>query len=92
MSSRLDLVDQNLSLGQVKSITTGSVLDYVELMVGDNTKAQLSYDKEKNMIAMEIKDANLDLAQLSCYMDKTTIKNLIASLKTLHNQLADTEE
>lgn len=92
MSSKLDLVDQNLSLGQVKSITTGNTLDYVELMVGDNTKAQLSYDEEKNMVAMEIKDANLDLAQLSCYMDKTTIKNLITSLKTLHNQLADTEE
>ena len=92
MGTKLDIIEDNLKLGQVKRITTGEVVDYVELLIGEDTKAQLYYDKDKNSITLELTDTNLDLSNFTCDMKKNTVRSLIRGLKDLYNQLDDADE
>lgn len=92
MGTKLDIIEDNLKLGQVKRITTGEVVDYVELLIGEDTKAQLYYDKDKNSITLELTDTNLDLSNFTCDMKKNTVRSLIRGLKDLYNQLDDVDE
>lgn len=92
MGAKLDIIEDNLKLGQVKRITTEEVVDYVELLIGEGTKAQLYYDKDKNSITLELTDTNLDLSNFTCDMKKNTVRSLIRGLKDLYNQLNDVDE
>lgn len=92
MGTKLDIIEDNLKLGQVKRITTEDVVDYVELLIGEDTKAQLYYDKDKNSITLELTDTNLDLSNFTCDMKKSTVKSLLRGLKDLYNQLDDIDE
>lgn len=92
MGAKLDIIEDNLKLGQVKRITTEEVVDYVELLIGKGTKAQLYYDKDKNSITLELTDTNLDLSNFTCDMKKNTVRSLIRGLKDLYNQLDDVDE
>lgn len=92
MGAKLDIIEDNLKLGQVKRITTEEVVNYVELLIGEDTKAQLYYDKDKNSITLELTDTNLDLSNFTCDMKKNTVRSLIRGLKDLYNQLNDIDE
>lgn len=87
----LNIFENQLLTGQVKRITSngGTKLDYVEMLVGEKTKAQLYFDSEKNVIQLAISDTDLDLPDLACSMNKETLRNLIVSLKDLYNMIQD---
>ena len=85
--ANLDIVENTLSLGQVKRITSDGTLSFVEMLVGDKTKMQMYYDKDKKVVQMEVKDTDLSIASLSCSVDANTLKDLILAEKDLYNVL-----
>lgn len=90
--ANLEIIDRNLSLGQVKRITNDGILSFVEMLVGDKTKMQMYYDKDKKVVQMEVKDTDLDLPSLSCAMNANTLKDLILAEKDLYNVLVSGSE
>lgn len=88
MSKALDIYESQMDVGQVKTISTGSVVDYVELLFSPTTKAQFLYNDEKNVVQICFSDTDLQIADLLCEVDKETLYNLIVNLKTMYNQLS----
>lgn len=89
--ANLDVLNNQMSVGQVKSIRTGNHLDYVEMLFSDELSAQLA-PLPDNTIQFDIKDNEFRLPSMSCKMDKITLKSLIVSLKELYAQLKESEE
>ena len=88
--ANLDVIKNQMSVGQVKSIRTGNHLDYVEMLFSDELSAQLAPIGE-GFIQFDIKDNEFRLPSMSCKMDKVTLKSLIISLKELYAQLNESE-
>lgn len=83
----LDAYQDQMSVGQVKSITTGSVLNFVELLISDSTKTQFYYDKENNNVQVTFSDTDLRIPDVSTIMTKETLRDYISGLKTMYGQL-----
>lgn len=94
MTKTLDIIDRQLELGDVKTITTngGSVVKFVELLFSPTTKAQFALSDDCETIEILFSDNNLVMPQLYCKMNKESLRNLIMSLKNLYNELQDKEE
>lgn len=91
MGKTLDIIDRQLSVGQVKTIRTGEYLDYVELLFSLTTKVQLAPSTNNKSVRLSVSDNSLELPQLDCIVSKNTLYNYILSLKNLYNQLDDEE-
>lgn len=91
MGKTLDIIDRQLSVGQVKTIRTGDYLDYVELLFSSTTKVQLAPSDDNKSVRLSVSDNSLELPQLDCIVSKNTLYNYILSLKNLYNQLDDEE-
>lgn len=87
MAKDLDIVERQLELGMVKTITTENVLNFVELLFSSNVKAQFYYNEKENIIQFCVKDCDLGVKGFDCLLDKKTVRNLIIYLKNLYNQL-----
>ena len=87
--ANLDVINNQMSVGQVKSIRTGNHLDYVEMLFSDELSAQLA--PLGDVIQFDIKDNEFRLPSMSCKMDKVTLKSLILSLKELYAQINESE-
>lgn len=83
--ANLDVLNTQMSVGQVKSIRTGNHLDYVEMLFSDELSAQLA-PLDDNTIQFDIKDNEFRLPSMSCKMDKEVLRNLIVALKELYSQ------
>ena len=94
LAKKLDIIEDQIELGQVKTITSkgGTFVDFVELLFSPTTKAQFAPDDNLREIVFSVMDNNLDLPQLQCNMDKETLRNLIIALKSIYNQLDDESE
>ena len=75
MSNNLDLLNNQMSVGQVKTIRTGDHLDYVEMLFSNELSAQLA--PLGDVIQFVVKDSEFRL------------RSLILSLKELYSQLED---
>ncbi len=87
MAKDLDIVERQLELGMVKTITTENILNFVELLFSSNVKAQFYYNEKENIIQFCVKDCDLGVKGFDCLLDKKTVRNLIIYLKNLYNQL-----
>lgn len=89
MTKRLDIMEDQLKLGQIKTITSsgGKVVDFCELLFSPTTKAQFAVSEDKSTILFSVSDNNLSLPQLECNMDAETLRNFIISLKNIYNEL-----
>lgn len=87
MAKDLDIIDRQLELGMVKTITTGNILNYVEILFDPNIKSQFYYNKEKNVVQFCVKDLDLGIEGFNCVLDKGTLRSLIINLKNLYNQI-----
>lgn len=92
MGKTLDIIERQISVGQVKTIRTGEYLDYVELLFSPTTKVQLAPSTDNKSVRLSVSDNSLELPQLDCVVSKNTLYNYILSLKNLYNQLEDEEE
>ena len=88
--ANLDVLNTQMSVGQVKSIRTGNHLDYVEMLFSDELSAQLA-PLSDGTVQFDIKDNEFRLPSMSCKMDKITLKSLILSLKELYAQINERE-
>lgn len=87
--ANLDVLNNQMSVGQVKSIRTGNHLDYVEMLFSDELSAQLA--PLGNVIQFDIKDNEFRLPNMSCKMTKEVLKNLIVALKELYSGINESE-
>ena len=81
----LDILNTQMSVGQVKTIHTGTHLDYVEMLFSDDLSAQLA-PLDDGTIQFNVKDSEFRLPNMSCKMDKETLHSLILYLKELYSQ------
>lgn len=86
MARNLDILDDQMIVGQVKSIRTGNHLDYVEMLFSDELSAQLA-PLENGTIQFDVKDNTFKLPNMSCVMNKDTLRSLILNLKELYVQI-----
>ena len=89
MSNNLDLLNNQMSVGQVKTIRTGDHLDYVEMLFSNELSAQLA--PTETGIQFVVKDSEFKLPNMSCVMEKDTLRTLIISLKELYSQSKESE-
>ena len=86
MSNNLDLLNNQMSVGQVKTIRTVDHLDYVEMLFSNELSAQLA-PLEDGTIQFVVKDSEFKLPNMSCKMERNTLRSLIVSLKELYQQI-----
>ena len=91
MSNNLDLLNNQMSVGQVKTIRTGSHLDYVEMLFSSDLSAQLA-PLQDGTIQFVVKDSDFKLPNMSCKMERDTLRSLIIALKELYSQSNESEE
>ena len=87
---RLNLDNFQLQLGQVRTVSkdSGQTVESVELLLGDQTKAEMMIDEKLNVINLVVRDTILaDIPQLQCAVDKETLRNYISGLTKLYNSL-----
>lgn len=94
MTKMLDIVDSQLELGDVKTITSngGATVKFVELLFSSTTRVQFAPSKDRRTVRLAVSDSSLELPQLDCLMNKQTLRDYIISLKNVYNQLLDEEE
>ena len=90
MSNNLDLLNNQMSVGQVKTIRTGDHLDYVEMLFSNELSAQLA-PLEDGTIQFVVKDNEFKLPNMSCKMERDTLRSLILALKELYSQISEKE-
>lgn len=91
MAKRLDIIETQLEVGDVKTITNGNNVKFVELLFSPTTKIQFAQSDDNKNVILSVSDNQLNLPQLECTVDKSTIRDLIINLKTLYNQLEESE-
>lgn len=84
----LDILNNQMSVGQVKTIRTGNHLDYVEMLFSDVLSAQLA-PSEDGTVQFVVKDSDFKLPNMSCKMERDTLRSFILSLKELYNQIQE---
>ena len=91
MAKKLDIIEDQIELGQVKTITSkgNTFVDFVELLFSPTTKAQFAPADDLKTAMFSVSDNNLGLPQLQCNIDKDTLYNFITSLKDIYNELEE---
>ena len=87
---QLNLDYFQLQPGQIRMITknSGQTVQSVEILLGDQTKAEMMVDEKLNVMNLVIRDTVLaDIPQLQCVVDKVTLRNYIIGLTKLYNTL-----
>lgn len=88
--ARLNLNDYQLQPGQVRMITkdSGQTVQSIEILLGDQTKAEMMINEELNVMNLIVRDTVLaDIPQLQCAVNKETLRNYISGLTKLYNNL-----
>ena len=91
MAKTLNIIENQISVGDVKTITYngGDNIRYIELLFSQTTKVQFAPSEDKRTVAFSVSDNNLHLPQLYCHINKSTLRDLILSLKNVYNELYD---
>lgn len=87
---QLNLDHFQLQLGQIRMITkaSGQTVQSIEILLGDQTKAEMIVDEKLNVMNLVVRDTVLaDIPQLQCAVDKETLRNFIVGLTKLYNTL-----
>lgn len=87
---QLNLDDFQLQLGQVRTITkdSGQTVQSVEILLGDQTKAEMMINEKLNVMNLVVRDTVLaDIPQLQCAINKETLRSFISGLTKLYNTL-----
>lgn len=83
----LDVIENEMKVGQVKTLRSDSTIELISLLFSPSMKAQFYFDKENNTVQITFSDTDLRIPDLECTVDKKTIKELIAGLRQLYIQL-----
>lgn len=67
---------------------SGQTVQSIEILLGDQTKAEMMVDEKLNVMNLVVRDTVLaDIPQLQCAINKETLRNFISGLIKLHNSL-----
>lgn len=92
---QLNLDNFQLQLGQVRTVSkdSGKTIQSVEILLGDQTKAEMMVNENLNIMNLIVRDTVLaDIPQLQCAVDKETLYNFILGLTKLYNNLQKQRE
>lgn len=91
MNTTLDIIEQQLNLGDVKIITCdgGKSIRYIELLFSPTTKVKFAPSEDKKTLTLSVSDNNLNFPELDCRLNKQTLRDYIVSLKNVYNELID---
>lgn len=94
MGKSLDVIDQQMEVGDVKTIRSqnGQYVKLIELPFSSIAKGKFTPSDDGYGIDFSISDVNLDLPQYQSKIYKSTLYDLILALKTMYNQVKDNEE
>lgn len=94
MSKSLDIIDRQMEVGDVKTITSqnGQYVKLIELPFSSSAEGQFAPSDDGYGVDFCVKDTNLDLPQYQSKLNKNTLYDLILALKTMYNQVKDVEE
>lgn len=94
MQRSLDILDEQLNVGDVKVITCngGENVRYIELLFSPTTKVQFAPSDDKRTIRMSVSDNNLQLPELDCQLSKETVRDFIIALKNTYSELESESE
>lgn len=87
---QLNLDNFQLQLGQIRMVTkdSGQTVQSIEILLGDQTKAEMMVDEGSNVMDLVVRDTVLaDIPQLQCAVDKETLRNFISGLTKIYNSL-----
>jgi len=87
---QLNLDNFQLQLGQVRTVSkdSGQTIESVELLLCDQTKAEMMINENLNVMNLIVRDIVLaDIPQLQCSVNKETLRNFIIGLTKLYNTL-----
>ena len=89
MSNKLDILDEQLNVGDVKMITSNGGLNikYIELLFSPTTKVQFAPSDDKKTVELSVSDNNLQLPDLDCQLTKDTLRDFIIALKNVYSEL-----
>lgn len=89
MSKTLDILDEQLNVGDVKVISYngGENIRYIELLFSPTTKVQFAPSEDKKTVRMSVSDNNLQLPELDCQLSKETLRDFIIALKNTYSEL-----
>ena len=93
MQRSLDILDEQLNVGDVKVITYngGENIRYIELLFSPTTKAQFAPSDDKRTIRMSVSDNNLQLPELVGQLSQETVRDFIVALKNTYSELLKEE-
>ncbi len=91
MTKTLDIIEQQLNVGDVKTISNGNTIKYIELLFSPTTKVQFAPSDDNKSIRLSVSDNNLQMPELDCMVAKKTLRDYIIGLKNMYNQMLDDE-
>ncbi len=91
MAKTLDIIEQQLNVGDVKTISNGNTIKYIELLFSPTTKVQFAPSDDNKSLRLSVSDNNLEMPELDCVITKQTLRDYIISLKNMYNQMLDDE-
>lgn len=89
-NNKIDIVTQDLQIGQVKVITSdaGKQVNEIELLLGDSTKATMKLDTNLNVVRLIIQDTTLaDIPSLDCNISRESLYDFMSGIKKMFNCL-----
>lgn len=91
MVKTLDIIEQQLNVGDVKTISNGDTIKYIELLFSPTTKVQFAPSDDNRSMRLSVSDNNLQMPELDCMVTKKTLRDYIIGLKNMYNQMLDDE-
>lgn len=93
MKKALDILDEQLNVGDVKVISYngGENIRYIELLFSPTTKVQFAPSDDRKTVRMSVSDNNLQLPELDCQLSKETLRDFIIALKNTYSELLKAE-
>lgn len=94
MVKKLDILDEQLNVGDVKVITYngGENIRYVELLFSPTTKVQFAPSEDKQTVRLSVSDNNFQLPDLDCQLTGDTLRDFIIALKNVYAELLKNKE
>ena len=93
MARNLDIMEDQIELGDVKTITTNGGLNvkFVELLFSTTTKAQFAPSKDKKYLEFTVSNNQMGIPELDAKLNKATLYDFIVSLKKIYSELEESE-
>lgn len=92
MGKSLD-IERPLQMGEIKSIRSngGTTLNMLELLFSPTTLVTFTVNRQTNKVDFVIDNTDLKYQDLSCSLDKKTLKDLYINVRDLYNELENDE-